>query len=761
MVSFIGSAILRGVGEGASQIVDAQLKKELEESKITKAAEAQAARDVRQAQVQSDAAQRAHTDQMERTADRLRLEGDALIAKEDRQAVRDEEERIRKAELLEAEIATKADVATALANANINKVEREQQLKGEREIALSQENTLGRIMENRHKRLAESFETKDLPPIERVGPSPSIFEVDPSSGKAARTETTGDLIKNTPGKNFGTKTGPERRVEEADFTLSSLVEKNWGTTEEEHLANFNILPKELQQRISKALLYKFNAVKESLLKSQPELSEDVVARVLPKHVGFTGVEASIMNGIVLERLETDEPERRAHQKVMAKMADTRFFNETVQAQFGPVDMTPAELEKRQTLYKNPNFAMLLNPSTPKEKTLSIVNNPELFPELGVSADEPENLITELEPYLTAAQPFIVPIGSSIQTRVSPRHPEIKTKGGEKTNRQENTARQVGATVLRGARSLANPGTITSRAVSSLSGRIGDIRTWYDDMLQTFGITKNQTGKAVTDKIKFLENELIKANPDAAFDKLESQLQSLINNPEMITGHKDGDQRRDALAQALGGVEDARKRYKKAQEQLKAGGLSDDERMNVITTQLFDIQRTALTFQLASLLQGGASGNSVSTADFERVFESLWGTVGQTEEDKKTALFTSFASAYVIQEQILSESAGNDQNIVSYGGKSYNTTHPVVRLHAANSVKVLQDLLSEGTKESLVEFYRLIGVTIPPKVIGLAQAGDDEATPEQLRAAISSPRSPVPPVSVVPAVNSNVSQTPFN
>tara|TARA_R110000822_G_scaffold181874_1_gene321571 strand:+ start:1327 stop:3600 length:2274 start_codon:yes stop_codon:yes gene_type:complete len=751
MVSFIGSAILSGVGEGASQIVDAQLKKELEESKITKAAEAQTARDVRQAQVDSDAAQRSHKDQMTRTREASRQTQLELIATEERAEVLARNERIRVAELLEARIGTEANVATDLAAANINKLEREQKLLAEREIALSKQNTAGKLMEARQERLAKSFETKDLPPIERIGPSPSIFEVDPSSGKAARTETTGDLIKDTPGKDFGTKTGPERRVEEADFTLSSLVEKNWGTTEQEHIDNFNILPEELQQRISKALLYKFNAVKEELLKVE-KLPEGVIARVLPKQVGFSDVEASIMNGIVLERLETSDPERRSHQKETATRAGSKVFRDTVQAQFGPMNMDPVELEKRKKLYKNPNFALLLNPSTPKEKTLSIVNNPELFPELGVSADEPENLITELEPYLTPAQPFIVPIGSGIRTRVSPIHPEIKTKGGEKTNRQENTARQVGATVLRGARSLANPGTITSRAVSSLSGYIGDIRTWYDDALQTFGVTKNQTGKAVTDKIKFLEDELKAANPDAAFNRLEKQLESLTNNPEMITGHKDGDQRREALVEALGGVEAARKKYKEAQEKLKDGGLTDDERMNVITTQLFDIQRTALTFQLASLLQGGASGNSVSTADFERVFESLWGTVGQTEEDKKTALFTSFASAYVIQEQILSESAGNDQNIVSYGGKSYNTTHPVVRLHAANSVKVLQDLLSEGTKESLVEFYRLIGVTIPPKVIGLAQAGDSEEIIEQLRSATGSSRS-VPAVTPVTPVTS--------
>ena len=134
MVSFIGSAILRGVGEGASQIVDAQLKKELEESKITKAAEAQTARDVKQAQVQSDAAQQAHKDQMTRTRKASTQTQLELIATEERAEVLARNERIRVAELLEAEIGTKADVATDLAAANINKLEREQKLKAEREI---------------------------------------------------------------------------------------------------------------------------------------------------------------------------------------------------------------------------------------------------------------------------------------------------------------------------------------------------------------------------------------------------------------------------------------------------------------------------------------------------------------------------------------------------------------------------------------------------------------------------------------------------
>ena len=725
MVSFIGSAILSGIGEAAITAREQELKKQ--EAEKLSADKRKAA--LTRAQFESDQALLQHRRSMEASRESAKFQSGLIGDREEAADARRVEETKRgegvTAALLVDELARDDELKAALYRHELDKITEK-----------GNQDRLTANFKNRRERLIERMETKQVAPISRIGISSELLGADTLVTNEDLTKL--DIIKEIPGINYSTTTFVERSIERAEHDLSAVQEKNWGETEADHLKTFNTLPTKLQQRLAEAVTIKFNAVKKGLRESGGYPDTDIL-RFTPKMVGLSPVESSIMNGVVLNNLRTQNPELRDVQDTLTKVSNAPTFSDTVAGQGGPLNMENSKV--RKALYANPTFVDILNNRASKNTIVAAFNNPaNTFPEVSrlLGTDNMETLQNEVFKILTDSQAMYVRVGGGPQIRVASNFAEVdQTTSRMGRNRQLLTAQQVGSTGIRGATALADPNTITSVSISSLSSTLGGVLTAADDFLQTFFNVKQNKSGSVPNPVEFVQSQLIASTPETGFTAIKDKIEELAQSSAVVNSADNG-VRKDALAKALRRIEKEEKIHLAAQKKLAGGSLDEKERMNVITTQLFNIQRTAFTFQLASLLQGGASGNSVSTQDFERVFESLWGVVGNSEAERKTALFVSFANGYIIKEQIVAEIVGAEKNVVKASdGKPYDTTHSAIKTYRRANVEILQDLLSSGSKTDLIKFYSLIGVTIPPEVIGLNPDGTKAGTEANIQPSYSS------------------------
>ena len=583
--------------------------------------------------------------------------------------------------------------------------------------------------------LTQEAEDRKQRLIDKAGDMPLIREQ--GFGKFnPRQEATGELnnysllVEKRLGKNSTATTMEERKRERSLRAINAVTWDNplWTNDPEQHRKLFNTMDPKFRDQLTQALVADYN-VRVQDYKIARGLGPNDNYEPLPEDLGYEkgGAKITLLNDAIKMSVgdNFDPSLLKAAQHFMPSTDynTLAMYHKTIPARDYPV---------YEALKNNPAFNSLMNERLTEEQAFAIFSNPKSFEGIGIENTE-------------QAQAFVLKALKGF-TQVRQKRGGVTTPLMQNLVKMKEGARSVAVRIVStaegvinsseiAAASLLTPGTITSEFIQQASGTVGRVRTAVKDGARVFGIDISATGESVVDKTNSIATSLSnisEAKAKEGFAKILNgyvdsnaeggYVQGLAGVLRELEQQREDNPRAAGINQKIATVERTIENLKEEQETFIANTkkLNDpntryEDKVNIVSSQLFAMVRTELSFKLASLLQGGASGTNVSTQDFERVYESLWKPMGTDPAAIRLGYLTSLASARVMAEKIKNSFSGpNDiQNIVRLGKGNneadYFVNNPVVNAIQNGQIRDLTQFLREPNEANLRNFWTKLGV----------------------------------------------------
>ena len=542
----------------------------------------------------------------------------------------------------------------------------------------------------------------------------TLGKFNPQQEATGELNNYSSLVERRRGKNSTATTMAERERERSLRAINAVTWNNplWTDDPEQHRKLFNTMDPKFRDQLTQSLIKDYN-VRVQDYKKAAGLGDNDNYEPLPEELGYEkgGAKITILNDAIKmsvgDNFDPTLLNAAQHFLPSADYNTLAMYHKTIPTRDYPV---------YEALKKNPAFNSLMFDRLTEEESFAIFSNPKSFEGIGIENTE-------------QAQAFM-------QNLV------VMEKGAKSVAvRIVSTAEGVINSSEIAAASLLTPGTITSEFVAQASGTVGRVKTAVKDGALVFGIDISATGKSVADRT----NSLVTSFSNVSDAKAKEGFARILNGyddsnaeggyVQGLTGVLRGlEKQREANPKAAGinqkiatikttikNLESQEEAFIANTKKLNDPNTSYEDKVNIVSSQLFAMVRTELSFKLASLLQGGASGTNVSTQDFERVYESLWKPMGANPEDIRLGYLTSLASARVMAEKIKNSFSGPSdiQNIVRLGRgtseESYFVNNPVVNAIQNGQIRDLTEFLRVPNEANLRSFWTKLGVgtTISP------------------------------------------------
>ena len=489
---------------------------------------------------------------------------------------------------------------------------------------------------------------------------------------------------------------------------------------EQHLAVFGAMPEKFQTDLGNALIYKYNKAIERHAGSGIDLKK-VNYKPSVEALGFKGPQATIITALLNQTKDNryDKP-----------------FVETVQTFSNGVPFSnlfasrkipkPQYAFAHTALKTNPALKQLVGGLLSDKQAHEVFENDDNWKGLVgenrfATVDQAKtfvyNFITELTPVTMKRDSIVTPAYEYLR--------EIKGNSRNIAKRITTSADNVINATTTAAASIFTAGTITSETAGKASGLLGAFFTTIKDVSTVSGFNflegVNIRGKDAVEKINSAAEQLSNINVESVFGPARNDIlrmkaaykaEAERNVPGAAANVK-------AMEKALANLEDRKDAYIEQQENYNPNATSE-EKFNIVSSQLFDIARVQVTFSLASLLQGGASGTNVSDSDYNRVFESLWNPLGNTPQDRRLGYLTVLTYANLFGQEMKNSFAVTNDNVVQLRGEdgkftSYRVVSPVAESIKRGQLEALKRFTLDPTEENIYLYWKTMGLDISQPV----------------------------------------------
>ena len=575
----------------------------------------------------------------------------------------------------------------------------------------------------------------DMPLIE--GQTLGIGKFNPQQEATGALNNYSSLVERRRGRNSTATTMEEREREQSLRAINAVTWNNplWTDDPEQHRKLFNTMDPKFRDQLTQSLIIDYNTRVKNYKKAAG-LGDNDNYEPLPEDLGYEkgGAKITLLNDAIKMSIGDNFDPRllKAAQHFMpsADYNTLAMYHKTIPTRDYPV---------YEALKNNKAFNRLMYDRLTEEEAFAIFSNPKSFEGIGIENTE-------------QAQAFVLKALKGF-TQVRQKRGGVTTPLMQNLVVMEKGAKSVAVRIVStaegvissseiAAASLLTPGTITSEFVAQASGTVGRVKTAVKDGALVFGIDISATGKSVADRTNSLVTSFSNVSEATAREGFVKILNGYADSNaeggyvQGLTGVLRGleKQREDnpkaaGINQKIATIKTTIKNLESQEEAFIANtkklnsDISYEDKVNIVSSQLFAMVRTELSFKLASLLQGGASGTNVSTQDFERVYESLWKPMGANPEDIRLGYLTSLASARVMAEKIKNSFSGPSdiQNIVKLGRgtneKEYFVNNPVVNAIQNGQIRDLTEFLRVPNEANLRSFWTKLGVGTTISTVG--------------------------------------------
>jgi len=524
---------------------------------------------------------------------------------------------------------------------------------------------------------------------------------------------------------------------------------------EQHLKVFGAMPEKFQTDLGNALLYKYNKAIERHAGSGIDLKK-VNYKPSVEALGFKGPQATIITALLNQTKDNN------YSKARVKTTQT-FSSAAFSDLFASRKTAKPELEfAYKALETNPALKQLVSGLLPDKQAYEVFENEDSFKSLVGDGKFPTvdqaktfvyNFITELTPVTMKRDSIVTPAYENLR-EITGDSRKVALRIGKSADNVINATKTAAATVF-------TAGTITSETAGKASGLLGAFFTTVKDISTISGLDFLEgvtiKGQDAVEKIDSAAEQLSNINADAVFDTAKNNLLRMEEayKAEAGKGVPGAASNLKAIQNAIVNLEDQKTTFKKQQSEYDPNA-SSKAKFNIVSSQLFDIARVQVTFSLASLLQGGASGTNVSDSDYNRVFESLWNPLGNTPQERRLGYLTVLTYANLFGQEMKNSFAVTNDNVVRLRGgdgkfTSYRVISPVTESIKRGQLEALKRFTLEPTEENIYLYWKTMGLDIAQPV---AQIPAEAA--RKIRAVTGGVRPVASPV--VPADTTNPTNT---
>tara|TARA_R110002020_G_scaffold166157_1_gene354031 strand:+ start:2305 stop:4455 length:2151 start_codon:yes stop_codon:yes gene_type:complete len=526
---------------------------------------------------------------------------------------------------------------------------------------------------------------------------------------------------------------------------------------EQHLEVFGSMPPQFQTDLGNALLYKYNQAIE--LRAGPGMDlKKVNYKPSVEALGFTGPQATIIKSLINETKD-NQYNKPLVQTVQKFSSGVDFSN-----LYASRKIAKPQLEfAYKALENNPAFKQLVGGLLSDKQAHEVFENDDNWKGLVgenrfATVDQAKvfvyDFITGLTPVTMKRDSIVTPAFENLR-EITGDSRKVALRIGKSADNVINATTTAAATVFKA-------GTITSETAGKASGLLGAFFTTIKDVSTISGLNFLEgvsiKGQDAVEKIDSAAEQLSNINADAVFETAKNNLLRMEEayKAEAGKGVPGAASNLKAIQNAMVNLENQKTTFKKQQSEYDPSA-SSKEKFNIVSSQLFDIARVQVTFSLASLLQGGASGTNVSDSDYNRVFESLWNPLGNTPEDRRLGYLTVLTYANLFGQEMKNSFAVTNDNVVQLrdgDGKftSYRVISPVAESIKRGQLEALKRFTLDPTEENIYLYWKTMGLDISQPVTEIPA----KAT-RQLRAVLGGVRpvaSPVGPVDTPNTTNTN-------